>query len=401
VTKKRKLSWLTFVALGVGAIPAFVAALWVFMSVTSTPLHPKVQDITSVTRAEPAPRWSAAVEQSRIILRAALAEQNIPGLSIAVGVGDELVWAEGLGWADLENRIQVEPEMRFRLGTASKAVTSAAVGLLLEQDRLKLDEEIQQYVPEFPKKQWPVTLRQLLAHTAGLSTDAGDEGPFGDHCERPVEGLKFMAEDALRFEPDTQYRYSTFGWILVSAAIEAVTREPFARFMKTQVLEPLGMHDTRLDSKTEEIPNRATFYFPRFAADNRYGMQFAPDVDYSCYAGSIGFLSTPSDMVRFAIGMKRGTLLKPATVQLLQTSQRLRSGAETGYGLGWDLETATVLGKPTPTIGYDGESIGGTVGSFLIFPEHGVTVALLTNTSWVDSFSLAVKIAEAFKATNK
>jgi CubicO group peptidase (beta-lactamase class C family) len=312
VTKNRKLTWLTFIALGIGAIPAFVAALWVFMSVTSTPLHPHVQDIKSATRAEPARRWSAAVEQSRTILRAALAEQNIPGLSVAVGVGDELVWAEGLGWADLENRIQVEPEMRFRLGTASKAVTSAAVGLLLEQDRLKLDDEIQKYVPEFPKKQWPVTLRQLLAHTAGLATDAGDEGPFGDHCERPVEGLKFVADDALRFEPDTQYRYSTFGWIVVSAAIEAVTHEPFARFMKTQVLEPLGMHDTRLDSKTEEIPNRATFYFPRFAADNRYGMQFAPDVDYSCYAGSIGFLSTPSDMVRFAIGMNRGTLLKHA-----------------------------------------------------------------------------------------
>jgi CubicO group peptidase (beta-lactamase class C family) len=287
------------------------------------------------------------------------------------------------------------------LGTASKAVTSAAVGLLLEQDRLKLDDEIQKYVPEFPKKQWPVTLRQLLAHTAGLATDAGDEGPFGDHCERPVEGLKFVADDALRFEPDTQYRYSTFGWIVVSAAIEAVTHEPFARFMKTQVLEPLGMHDTRLDSKTEEIANRATFYFPRFAADNRYGMQFAPDVDYSCYAGSIGFLSTPSDMVRFAIGMNRGTLLKHATVQLLQTSQRLRSGTETGYGLGWDLETATVLGKSTPTIGYDGESIGGTVGSFLIFPEHGITVALLTNTSWVDSYSVAVKVAETFARTTK
>ena len=399
--KNRRLSWFTLVVLGAGAIPAFVAGLWVFMSVTATPLHPNVQNIRSVPGGNADAQWANAVAQARQVLRAALAEGNIPGLSVAVGVDNELVWSESLGWADLENREEVTPGMRFRIGTASKALTAAGVGLLLEQGRLKLDDEIQKYVPEFPKKQWPVTLRHVMAHTAGLGTDSGDEGPFGDHCERPVEGVKFVANDSLRFEPDTQYRYSTFGWILVSAAIETAAQQPFARYMTTQVFEPLGMKDTQLDSRVEEIPARATFYFPRFAADNRYGMQFAPDVDYSCYGGSIGFLSTPSDLVRFARAMNHGALLKPATVQLLQTSHRLRSGSATGYGLGWDLETATLLGKSTPTIGYDGESIGGTIGSFLIFPEHGVVVALLTNTSYVDSYNLAVKVAEAFAQSKR
>ena len=71
------------------------------------------------------------------------------------------------------------------------------------------------------------------------------------------------------------------------------------------------------------------------------------DVDYSCYAGSSVFLSTPSDLVRFGMAIDSGKLLQPATVQVLQTSQRLVSGQETGYGLGWDLETVPLAGEPT------------------------------------------------------
>ena len=85
-----------------------------------------------------------------------------------------------------------------------------------------------------------------------------------------------------------------------------------------------------------------TFFFPRYAADPRYGPDVMRPVDYSCYAGASAFLSTPSDLVRFGIALKNGKLLQPATVKLLQTSQRLPSGEETGYGLGWDLETVSL-----------------------------------------------------------
>ncbi|HZB26553.1 MAG TPA: serine hydrolase, partial [Vicinamibacterales bacterium] len=77
-------------------------------------------------------------------------------------------------------------------------------------------------------------------------------------------------------------------------------------------------------------------------------------VDYSCYAGASVFVSTPSDLVRFAMAVGGGELLQPATVQLLHTPQRLSSGAETGYGLGWDVETVTIAGRETRWIGHDG-----------------------------------------------
>ena len=89
----------------------------------------------------------------------------------------------------------------------------------------------------------------------------------------------------------------------------------------------------------------------------------------SCYAGASVFLSTPSDLVRLGLAITAGRLLQPATVRLLQDSQRLPSGDETGYGLGWDLETVTLAGGQTRVVGYDGESLGGMVASLMTFRE--------------------------------
>jgi CubicO group peptidase (beta-lactamase class C family) len=390
-------TWLALTVLAVGLLTPAILGLWEFMSATATPLHPNLQDVPSVTHSAPLPTWAGAVEQGRQIVRAGLSEQNLPGLSVAVGAGGEIVWAEGFGWADLENRVPVAPETRFRIGTASTALTSAAVGLLLENGRLGLDDVIQRHVPAFPEKQWPVTLRQLMGHLAGVRTDGGDEGPLlSARCERTVEALQHFADRSLLFEPGTQYRYSSYGWILVSAAVEAAADEPFLTFMRRQVFAPLGMDDTMADSATESIPNRATFYFPRFAADPGYGLHLMRAIDYSCYAGSSVFLSTPSDLARFGLAINSGKLLRPATVQLLQTPQRLTSGQETGYGLGWDLETVALAGVPTRAVGHDGESLGGMVASLMTFPEHGIVVSVTSNISYADTFAVALKIAQAF-----
>ena len=389
----------TWLALGVGAVGLLIlglAGLWVYVSATATPLHPNPQDVPSASHSAPSPKWTGAIEQARQTVRAALAEQNLPGLSVAVGTGSEIVWAEGFGWANLENKVPVSPETRFRIGTVSTVLTSAAVGLLLEKDRLKLDEQIQTYVPEFNGKQWPVTLRQVMGHLAGIRNDGGDEGPlFGERCDRPVEALQHF-DSSPRSEPGTQYRYSNFDWILVSAAVEAAADEPFLAFMQKQIFDPLAMNHTEADVATEASPDVATSYFPRFAADPRYGPDLMRPIDLSCYAGSSVFLSNPSDLVRFAMAINSGKLLQPATVQLLQTSQRLPSGQETGYGLGWDLEPVTLAGRQTTAVGHDGQLLGGMAASLMTFPERGLVIALTSNTSYADTESLALKIAQAF-----
>src|SRR5512145_755520 len=283
----RSHTWLALIVLAAGGLLAAILGLWAYMSATAAPLHPDPHSVPSVMHLDPSRQWGDAVERGRQIMRAGLTAQNLPGLSVAVGAGGDIVWAEGFGWADLENQVPVAPDTRFRIGTASTALTSAAVGLLLEKGRLNLDDVIQMHVPAFPEKQWPVTLRQLMGHLAGVRNDGGDEGPLlSARCERPVEALRHFADRSLLFEPGTQYRYSSYGWILVSAAVEAAADEPLFTFMRRQIFEPLGMDDTRADSATEPIPDRATPYFPRFAADPRYGLHLMREIDYSCYAGS-------------------------------------------------------------------------------------------------------------------
>ena len=424
-------SWLMLLLAAVGLV-LVIPVLWVYVSVTATPLHPNPQNVPAVMHSPPLPKWTGAVEQGRQIARVGVAGQNLPGLSVAVGIDGDIVWAEGFGFADLKTSVPVTPNHRFRTGTASTVLTSAAAGLLLENGRLNLDHEIQTYVPAFPGKQWPVTLRDLMGHTAGVIPDGRRGGPLiTKHCERPVEGLPYFAEKSLRFKPGTQYQYSSYGWILVSAAVEAAAAQPFLMFMRDRIFDPLGMRDTAADpgpgpeaAKGEDFPlfnlirelihdpeaardttpgatkkpvqDRVTPYFTRFASDPNYGLHVMRPLDYSCYAGAGVFVSTPSDLVRFGMAIRSGKLLKPATVELLQTSQRLASGEETGYGLGWDLKTVTLAGKQTRVIGHDGDSLGGMVASLIMFPEYGMVVAVTSNISYAGTFSLAVKIAGAF-----
>jgi serine beta-lactamase-like protein LACTB, mitochondrial len=433
--RNRFKTWALGIVLTAGGLFAVIAGLPTYRRAAATLLHPQPQAASSVMQSEPSPQWSAAVGRGQQIMRAGLAEQNLPGLSVAVGVGGDIVWAEGFGWADIENRVPVTPDTRFRIGTASKVLTSAAVGVLLEKNRLKLDEEIQTDVPQFPKKPWPVTLRQLMGHVAGVGTDSGDKGLFTQRCERPVDALQHFADRELLFEPGTQYRYSNYGWILVSAAIEAAVDEPFLTFMREQIFQPLGMNDTGAESATEENPDhvgepeedapfltffrqvifdplgtgatkaatrdKATFYFPRFGVDPRNGLHVMRPHNLSCYAGSMAFLSTPSDLARFGLTINSGKLLQPATVQLLQTSQQLTSGQKTGYGLGWELKAVTLAGEPAQAVGHDGESLGGKVASLMTFPERRIVVAVMSNVAYADTSALALKVAEDFHSSTR
>jgi serine beta-lactamase-like protein LACTB len=396
---KKTQTALAVIVVGISLVVAVVLGVFAYHSLTATPIHPSAHEVPSVPQADGPGKWAAGVSQGQEIVRASVIERNLPGISVAVGVGGDIVWAEGFGWADVESKVPVRPHTTFQIGTVSTALTSAAVGLLLEKGQLDLDQPIQVYVPEFPEKQWPVTLRQVMGHLAGVRGDGGDEGPFrSEHCERTLEGLRLIADSSLRSEPGTEYRFSNYGGILVSAAVEAAAQQPFFTFMQEQVFEPLRMGATMPHAVTEPDPELASMYFPRMG-DPSYGLDGAPRrTDYSCYAGGAAFVSTPSDLVRFAMGINGGKLLQPATVQLLQTSQRLRSGEETGYGLGWDLEMVPLAGEPTTMIGHEGRWMGGLVASLLTFPRHGIVVAVTSNIAYADTSAIGLRVAEAFAA---
>lgn len=397
MSKDRTQTWSWVVWIVVCLVCAAGFGVYTFLNLVSTPLHPDREAVPSVAGGGSPPIWAKAVERARGVAREELVAQNLPGLSVAVGVDDGIAWAEGFGWADLEHRTPVTPGMRFRIGHVSKALTSAAVGILLEQGRIDLDAEIQAYVPAYPRQQWPVTLRQLMGHVGGVrhyDTEA-DYMPTS-RCERASEGVALAADAPLLFEPGTRQRYSTYGWILVSAAVEAAAREPFFTFMRMRVFEPLGMDSTAVDSTAAS--EMVAFYYPRFSGDPATGSEPARAVDYSCFAGAGAFVSTPSDLVRFGSGLRSGRLLERHTVATLQSPQLLASGQETPFGLGWMLDHVELDGERTPEAGHASLTLLGSSTSFLTFPERRIVVAVMSNTSRAGTRAIALKIAEVFTA---
>lgn len=389
--------WIALAAVAACLGAAALLGLWQYMSATAPRLHPNVQEVPSVQREAPGPALADAVERGRAVARAHLSTKNLPGLSVAVGLDGEVVWAEGFGWADLDTKAPVTPDTSFRIGTASTALTAAAVAWLVERGRLGLDDAIQAHVPAFPATPQPVTVRALMGHVAGIRNDGGDEGPlFTVHCGRPADALPHFADLPLLFEPGTRFHLSSYGWILLSAAVESAAQAPFLQVMRKRVFEPLGMHDTRADEASAAAPDQATSYFPRFAADPGYGYHDMRPIDLSCYAGASVFVSTPTDLVRFGMAMTAGALIGPETIGQLTTSQRTADGKDTGYGLGWDLERVTLAGANVPVIGHDGDLLGGQVASLLMLRDRGLVVAVTSNISYADTFTAATRIAEAF-----
>jgi CubicO group peptidase (beta-lactamase class C family) len=313
---------------------------------------------------------------------------GVPGMSAAVGVNGELVWTEGFGFADLEQRVPATEATLFRIGSVSKSLTAAAVGLLVEQGLLDLDAPVQQYVPSFPEKRWPITTRQLAGHLSGIRHYNGNE-MYGDkHYDNVLDGLEIFENDTLLFEPGTRYSYSSYAWNLLSAVVESAAGKPFLQYMQERVFDVIGMQETSADHNDSIIPHRTRFY-----ERARSGIVLnAPYVDNSYKWAGGGFIGTTADLVRFGMAHIDGGVLTPATLEVLWTSQHLNDGSATGYGIGWRVGTDHYGRR---VVSHAGGSIGGTA-FLLLFPDDGVVVSTLANSSAPMTFSTAWAIAEPF-----
>lgn len=370
--------------LGVVLAIAGVAGVIYLLVANPTPVHDDPNALPTRAAAPPAAGFEDAAAQSRQLARRMVLENSVPGTSIAVAVDGKIVWAEGVGWADLDRRIPVTPDTRFRIGGVSQALTSAAVGLLHERGRIDLDAPVQQYVPTFPRQQWPITTRQLMSHTSGMP----QQTPSGRPCADVSEAIGIYKNEPLLFQPGKSYQFSTFGWIVVSAAAQAAAGEPLPAFMQREIFKPLGMHATVPDAK--DVPNLTHLYHPGRDLDTLRGIETASDIDYSCYGPAGFYLSTPSDLVRFGSAMLRGNLLKPETVTMLQTPVMKDSA------LGWKVESAPINGKPARLVSQRGSPFGGTA-SLLILPEHGIAVSVIANVTFAKGVTpLSIRIAELF-----
>lgn len=326
------------------------------------------------TKFKIAAKYKKAVAESRNLVSDLMAKQSIPGLSIAVAVNGNLVWSEAFGFADLENKVPATAQTRFRIGSLSKLFTAAAVAKLYEQGLLDLDAPIQKYVPAFPKKDFEITARELVGHLAGIRHYKRDDYINQRRFETVTESLKNFQDDALLHQPHSKYFYSSFGFVLLSAAVEGASKQNFPTFMQTQVFDPLGLKNTLADDNKKIIENRTGFYSKN--SEGQITNEIYMDTSDRLAAG--GFLSTSEDLALFGSATLNDSFFKPETRSLIFTSQKTTDGKETGVGFGWRIGKD---GKGRTIYHHGGDTIGGRA-FLLVYPESKIVVALACNLSF-------------------
>src|SRR5262245_8708607 len=250
---------------------------------------------------------------------------HIPALSVAVGRRGRVLVAYAAGEADRERKATASPHTLYRLGSVSKLLTASAAVRLAERGQLDLDANVQRYVPEFPAKRGPITLRQLAAHQSGIRHYRPSEFVNRVHYDSVAPSIAAFRNDSLLFQPGTRYFYSSFGYVLLSLIIERAAHRPFLDVVHREVLGPIGMHETAPDRPDSVVAMRAVPY----DTDSTGRVVRAVDDDLSNRWAAGGYVGSVMDLTRFAFAFLDDRYLKPESITVMTTPQRLADGSPT------------------------------------------------------------------------
>jgi serine beta-lactamase-like protein LACTB len=318
---------------------------------------------------------TAAVARARALVADLVEAKQIPGASVAVARDGVIVWSEGFGWADVEQRVAVTPLTRFRLGSVSKIVTAAAAARLVDAGALDLDAPVQRYVPAFPTKPWPITTRQLTSHTAGIRhyLAKDDAGPLKGNppFASVTAGLAVFQDDPLLFQPGTGYAYSSYGWNVVAAVVEGASHETFLDCLQRTVLDPLALRAIGPDHVRTIVPFRTRFY----TLDRERRLTNSPYIDSSYKWAGGGLLGSAEDLVRFGSAHFQPGFLTQAALDELFTPRVTIPNSRTGVGIGWRIGEDAAGRR----VYHHGGSIEGGRAMVVLYPQSKVAIAFLAN----------------------
>lgn len=322
---------------------------------------------------------------------------GLPSLSVAIGLDGELVLAEAVGYADLDTRRPATVNTLYRVGSVSKSITAVALAGLVEDGLIELDAKLRDYVPEFPAKRWPFTLRQLASHTAGIRhyhpgfLASLSEKFHATHYSDVRDALIVVENDPLMFEPGSRYGYSSYGYNVLSAAMQSAAGTPFAELLERYTFTPAGMTTAHAENVLAPHPETTGYYLQ--LGQNSFR---APDTDNSYQIAGAGILATPSELVAFGNRLLDGSLMSDAMRDVLFTPVALRDGstAPQNYGLGFRITTRDVGGITVRDIAHGGSIIGGKT-YLLLYPDQNLVIAATMNITTVHGWAHPEDVAYA------
>jgi CubicO group peptidase (beta-lactamase class C family) len=297
-----------------------------------------IQFRPGTTQTQASDKYAEKLPAFEEFVRQQMEKNKVPGLTIGF-VKDDYMWVKGFGYVDLENKVPARAESSYRLASVQKSMTAAAILQLVERRQINLDAEIQTYVSYFPKKKYPITVRQLLYHLGGIPhyVNRDIEQHIKEH-KNTREAIAIFENFDLIAEPGTKFNYSSYGYNLLGAAIEGATKQSYADYMREHIWEPAGMKTTRMDDPLDVIPNRVRGY--QLIKGELRNSEF---IDVSSRFAAGGTRGTVVDLLKFMKGLNEGKLLSRESIDLMYTPAKTRDGSisgfpnTAGYAMGWNL----------------------------------------------------------------
>jgi D-alanyl-D-alanine carboxypeptidase len=265
---------------------------------------------------------------------AATLAQGSPGMALGVSHRGRTLLARGYGLANLEHGAPLTADSPFLLASVTKQFTAAALLLLVQDGRIRLDDPLARFVPELPQAA-NVTIRQLLLQTSGLPDYAED--PAGTAAKSVARTLPEMIawiarlEPAHHFPPGTGWRYSNTNYVLLGAVIERASGSSLADFFRTRLFAPAGLTHTAWDDPRDVVPGRVQGYRRSRAAPS--GFANADWISPTNPGPAGGLRTTITDLLRWSDALNGGRILSTESLRTMTEAGRLADGRTTRFGM--------------------------------------------------------------------
>ncbi|MCG6186270.1 serine hydrolase domain-containing protein [Maribellus maritimus] len=302
-----------------------------------------------------------------------LTSNSIPGGSIAISKGGEIIYSEAMGLASKDLDVPATRNTKFRTGSLTELFTSLTYQLLVEKGTLHPDSSVQYYMPEFPEKKYKITLENLVNNTSGIHPErAGEEykTKFNLNLQKGIDSFK---DDSLMAEPGYYQYASSLNYNLLGAVMEKATGKNFEKIVQELVIDTLHLENTVFDQPLGTIKGRSDFYDHNIVAL----LINATSVDLRSQAPSKGLLSNAEDLVKLGNAFLFSDYISEDTKNRIFTLSELKSGFLAQNSNGWMILEDNYGRKIYARTG----SVIGGGATILIFPEEELIVACTVNAT--------------------
>ena len=355
---------------------------------------------SSPLRAQPPsspPRAAAEADvlgQQRLFgawLEGQMLERGLPGVAVGVVADQDLVWATGFGFADTKSKVPMTPQTKFRMASHSKLFTATAVMQLREQGKLRLDDPVSKYLPWFTVKPAesddpPITIEELLTHSAGLPREAGAHWTTFEFPTTEQLRELIPAREA-PFAPEIRWKYSNLGFSIAGMIVEAVSGQKWADYVQREIFQPLGMSASSVD---KNVAGLAVGYGRRMPDGMR---AVNPFIDARGMAAATGVTSTVEDMARFASAQFRkgprggAQILSTGSLREMHRVRVLENNWTQGNAIGFAVRKAG-----DKVYVSHGGSYPGYQTNTMLWLDGKVAVIVLTNADDANPAGIATEL---------